>query len=247
MTDEILRYLAFVESLRAARLRDPVFAQRVTRVKAYQQLRFTRTYADLLASERYSPAATFFLAELYGPGEFGQRDAQFARVVPKLSPMLPAEVMSTVRDLARLHAISESLDSEMARHTSGDQVRREDYVKAWQRVGQRDQRELQLQLVLDLGKSLDALTRRSWIIAALRLMRGPAHAAGLSSLQLFLESGMSSFRSMRGAAAFLEVVRTRESRLIDALFAVDGKLGRSASVGQAAVLALSELPHTDPQ
>lgn len=218
MTEGILQNLALVEALRSERLGDRVLSRRVQLIKTYQQLRFKRTYADLLVSARYGLAATFFLDELYGPGEFAQRDAQFARVVPKLGLMMPGDVMSTVHDLARLHAISEALDSAMARCLERDVLRREDYIRAWQQVGRRDQRELQLQLVLDLGKALDGFTRRAWIMAALRMMRGPAHAAGLASLQTFLESGLSSFRSMKGAAEFLDTVSCRETRLINAMF-----------------------------
>lgn len=244
MTDEILQYLALVEDLRAARLRDPTLARRVTLIKTYQQLRFTRTYADLLISERYARATRFFLDELYGPGDFGQRDAQFARVVPKLARMLPAEIMSTVRDLAQLHAISETLDVAMAKHVTAGPLRRDAYICAWQRVGERRQRETQLQLVLNLGRSLDAFTRRSWIIAALRVMRGPAHAAGLATLQEFLETGMSSFRSMRGASEFLDLVRSREARLIDAVFAAETCADTVSVAKLPAACALYELPET---
>jgi hypothetical protein len=205
-------------------------------------MRFERTYADLLSSSRYSRATKFFLDELYGPSEFAQRDAQFARVVPKLARMMPADVMSTVHDLARLHAVSEKLDSDMAACLVGTTLQRDDYIRAWQRVGQRSLRELQLQLVLGMGGALDAFTRRAWIIAALRLMRGPAHAAGLASLQMFLEAGMSSFRSMHGAAEFLETVRGRESRLIDALFTASALASKASPQVQALASAFSDLP-----
>lgn len=218
MADEILEYLARVEAERAARLQDPAWAARVTLVKAYQQQRFRRTYADLLDSERYAKAAGFFLEELYGPAGFEQRDAQFARIVPRLVTMMPSEVVATVRDLAHLHSVSEVLDSAMGRALAADSLRRSDYVRAWRWVGQRDQRELQLRLVLEMGGALEAFTKRAWIVTALRVMRGPAQAAGLSALQHFLETGLGSFRSMRGATEFLRLVEARESALIEALF-----------------------------
>lgn len=221
MTEETLQQLAIVDSERQARAADPVLAARVAKIKLYQQRRFELWYADLLASGRYQRAARFFLEQLYGPTDFVERDRQFARIVPKIDAMMPAEVSATVGDLARLHAISERLDSEMARALPSDELRPASYVRAWQRVGQEAQRTAQIELVTGIGAALDRFTRRAWIVTALRLMRGPAHAAGLGALQTFLESGMDSFRSMRGAVEFLAIVRDRETALMRALFDTD--------------------------
>ena len=77
----ILAALEAVERERAARDQDAELAQGVARLKAYQQRRFARSYADLLESPRYGAAARFFLDDLYGPRDFSERDAQFARIV----------------------------------------------------------------------------------------------------------------------------------------------------------------------
>ena len=62
----------------------PGLADKVEAIKRYQQPRFSHTYADLLASDRYAGAARFFLDELYGPGDFGRRDTHVSQVVPAL-------------------------------------------------------------------------------------------------------------------------------------------------------------------
>ena len=82
--ESILGFLEIVASEGKARAASPALLKRVQAVKAYQQRRFSHTYADLLATPRYGGAARFFLQELYGPGDFSSRDAQFARVVPAL-------------------------------------------------------------------------------------------------------------------------------------------------------------------
>ena len=60
----------------------------------------------------------------------------------------------------------------------------------------------------------------------LKMMRGPAAAAGLGSLQRFLESGFDTFAAMAkssgGAEDFLNTIEARESALIRMLF--DGDL-----------------------
>jgi len=52
-------------------------------------------------------------------------------------------------------------------------------------------------------------------------MRAPAAAAGLGSLQKFLESGFDAFQAMRGADEFLKLLAERETDWIDHLFGDD--------------------------
>src|SRR4051812_23857649 len=103
----IAAQLSVVEAERARRAEEPGLLARVTDLKAFQQRRFSRTYADLLASARYGPASRYFLDELYGPADFSRRDAQFARVAPAIVRLFPEEVAETVAVLAELHALSE--------------------------------------------------------------------------------------------------------------------------------------------
>lgn len=206
---------------------------RVQALKAYQQRRFAHTYADLLATPRYGAAARFFLDELYGPSDFSHRDAQFARVVPALVRLFPRDVVATVATLAGLHALSEQLDSAMAHALDGPEVDALAYVAAWRSVGHAREREQQVALTLDVGRELDTLTRKPLLRHSLRMMRGPARAAGLSALQGFLESGFDTFLAMRGAQEFLSTVSTREHALLSALFDAEDA---------AAFKALGQLP-----
>ena len=66
----ILAHLQALEAERRRRAADTTLNQKVVAVKAFQQRRFSLTYADLLASPRYGAAARFFLEELYGPNDF---------------------------------------------------------------------------------------------------------------------------------------------------------------------------------
>jgi hypothetical protein len=217
----ILRDLDSVERLRTERLADPLLALGVKSVKSFQQLRFARTYADLLASRRYASAARFFLDELYGPTDFSHRDAQFARVVPALVRLFPVDVVATVATLGQLHALSELLDTRMARALpevdGGLDAGR--YAAAWRAVGEPLSRQTQIDLTVSVGRQLDRYTRSRLLRHSLRLMRGPAKAAGMEQLQRFLESGFDTFAEMRGSDEFLTIVREREEALSNALFA----------------------------
>ncbi len=219
--ESLLKELRAVDAERARRAADPGLDARVQAVKSYQQRRFARTYADLLANPRYEAATRFFLHELYGPDDYRQRDAQFARVIPTLTRLFPDEVVDTVARLARLHALSERLDTRMAEHLMSPDVTAPEYAIAWRACSDPATRQQQIELTMAVGESLDKLTRKPLLRQSLRLMRGPAQMAGLGALQHFLESGFDTFRAMRGAGEFLSTVRQREDTLARGLFQAD--------------------------
>jgi hypothetical protein len=240
----ILEQLSLVAAQRDLRLVEPALAAAVAKVKQYQQRRFVHTYGDLLASERYAGAARFFLDELYGPHDFSGRDAQFARVVPALVRLFPQEIVDTVHALARLHALSERLDTSMGGLLAEHEINAPAYIRAWQGTGQMQAREQQIALTLEIGASLDHLTRKPLLRQSLHLMRGPARAAGLAELQRFLELGFDSFRAMRGAGEFLGIVGDRERALARALFdAPSGTVDVTAATSDTRLAsALGQLP-----
>ncbi len=215
---KILGFLQDVAAHRAAHVADSALAERVRAVKAHQHARFEATYADLLASPRYGPAARFFLNDLYGPHDFAERDGQFARIVPALVRLFPKDIVRTVLALAELHALSEELDSLMATALDGQTLDTQSYAQAWRKVGRPQDREQQIQLMLSVGLALDGFTRKPLLRHSLRLMRGPASAAGLGALQRFLETGFDTFREMRGPQVLLDSISQRERALAAALF-----------------------------
>ena len=217
----ILEHLRTVEAEREIRARDTALGERVVAIKKYQHARFERSYTDLLGQPRYAAAARFFLNELYGPHDFSERDAQFARVVPGLVRLFPREIVHTVRTLGELHALSETLDSAMARVLDTVPVSPQAYMTAWQAASPEADRYRQIDLMLAVARALDRYTRNPVLRHSLRLMRVPARAAGLARLQTFLESGFDTFRDMRGADEFLNTVTARERALAAALFRGD--------------------------
>jgi len=214
----ILQSLDAVDIERRRRAAAPGLRQAVDALKAYQQARFARTHASLLAHPRHGRAANFFLNELYGPQDFTQRDAQFSRIVPALVRLFPEDTVATVESLAAVHALSERLDTAMAIHLEGAAPARASYVRAWQATGEGAARARQIELVMSVGEALDRHTRSFVLRASLKAMRGPARAAGMGSLQAFLESGFDAFGAMRGATEFLATIQQRETALARRLF-----------------------------
>jgi hypothetical protein len=236
----IQQSLAAVDAERRKRAATPGLADAVQALKSWQQKRFARTHAALLAHPRFGRAANFFLDELYGPQDFTLRDAQFSRIVPALVRLFPEDTVRTVESLAAVHALSERLDTAMAIHLDGSAPDRASYVRAWQATGDPAARARQIALVMSVGQALDRHTRSFVLRASLRAMRGPAKAAGLGALQGFLETGFDAFGAMGGAADFLKAIETRENALIERLF--DPAAVAAATGPVAADDVLTQLP-----
>ena len=221
--------VAEVSALRLEALGNPLLATGIATVKRFQAARFNRTYADVLSAGPYKGAARFFVDELYSGRDYTQRDAQFSRIAGALQTFFPKHVVATAVALAQLHALTEEIDQEMGRVWIGGGASSTDetqhYMQVWCAVGRHEDRARQLANVLEVGQELDRLTRLPGLRLTLRMMRRPAQAAGLSSLQGFLENGFDTFGAMSGkgtgARDFLALIKTRESALIEALFSGD--------------------------
>src|SRR3981081_1342433 len=141
-------------------------AAALDRVALWQARRLNATYSDLAADPRYAGAITFFQSELYGPGDFSQRDADLARVVPIMIRVLPDAVVETVAMAMELSTVSHELDHDWA----GTQSARASWFAGPARPRAR-------------------YARQPMLGPLLAMMRHPARAAGLSLLQEFLEGG----------------------------------------------------------
>jgi hypothetical protein len=217
----LIQELAHVARHQRERTKNPILAGALQRVAAWQGRRLRMTYDDLAAQPRYADAILFFQTDLYGNGEFAQRDTDLTRIVPVMVRMLPERVIATVASAVELHALSQSLDrSLLARLPRADgQFSVADYCKAYCKMGKRTERERQIRLIGEIGKGIAEFVRKPLIRTALRMMRRPARMAGLSTLHDFLERGFDAFRKMGDASEFLATIDTRELELMEVLLA----------------------------
>ena len=213
--------------LRQQRAGQPALAAANAAIKRFQAQRFQATYPDLLQSPRHRSAAHFFLHELYSDKDYAERDQQFARIANTIAKLFPQAVVNTAAALAEVHALTERLDDAMAhahvalQPASAQLCDATSYIACWRLVADPAARHQQLQVVQALGKSLDGLTRKPGLRMLLKLMRGPAAAAGLGSLQKFLEAGFDAFQTMHGSDEFLKLIAVREANWIQQLFEED--------------------------
>ncbi len=224
----LYRQLNRVASLREQMRNHPEDQQDRDRLRQWQADRLGRTHRDLLESERYGPAAEFFLTDLYGPGDCARRDADVMRVMPTAERLLPESGLKVLAQAIELDALSEELDYLMvvALRRSGaiGRLTAAAYALAYREVGEPERRAHQITLVTELGMTLDRLARKPFLGTTLKLVSGPAHLAGLGELFSFVERGYRVCHQMGRANEFLETIASRETAIMTALFDGDASV-----------------------
>jgi hypothetical protein len=142
------------------------------------------------------------------------------RIIPTLQKMLSYESLHTITEAIVLDALSERLDTAMAR-VLGTGFTDGMYVAAYRTATTREDRVRQLDLVQQLGDSLCELVKIPLLSMTLSIMKGPAMLAGLGDLHKFLDRGFTTFRKMKKPAQFVETIVGRERQEMGKIF--DGR------------------------
>jgi len=208
----------YLERLKALRGAHAVAPARLQELKEFQAARLAATYADVARQPRYRAATDFFLGDLYGPKDFSRRDASMMRILPAMTRILPASAVQTAAFAIELEALSEELDHRVAVALPAGPIDEARYGEAYRAGSTVPERERQIDLVVGVGERLDALVVKPLVHRTLKVMRTPAHLAGMDDLQDFLERGFHAFREMGGAGDFLSLVRSRETTILNRLF-----------------------------
>ncbi len=198
LVDTLERQLRAVKAERQAAKREPALLAARSALKRFQAARLARTHAKLLDAADTHDAALFFLEELYAAHDLSQRDIDLERIVPTMQRLLSYEALRTITNAIVLDALSEQLDTAMARALGAAR---------------------QLGLVQELGESLCGLVRIPLLSVTLSVMRAPARLAGLGELQQFLERGFGTFKKMKRPREFVATIVERERAVSAAIYA----------------------------
>lgn len=220
----LLTHLAQARPGHHVKVESQELAPEVQMLRAFQSQRLSKTHADLLDSPRYRPAAEFFLNDVYGPRDFSQRDADIQRFYQGVHRVLPDRAVTILRDVVSLASMTNDLDERLLRaliDTVGvtGSISPQQYAEGYRVCDNYDERLQQIKLISQIGLGIDKLVQIPFIGMTLRLAHTPAVMAGWGELQHYLEHGFSAFKHMRGAAGFLNTIETRETRILDRIYA----------------------------
>lgn len=193
-------------------------------LQSWQRERLAHTYGDLIGQERYRAAGVFFLNELYGGLHFRERDQEVERVLPAMVRMLRDDMLLVMAEAFELQALSLQFDMEMTRifrEAGWRSLNAERYGEIYRSCGRADDRSRQIDLIRHLGLQLNELVHHRLVLMLIRMLRGPARAAGFGLLQGFLEEGLQAFRDMGDGTDFILTIWHRETIIKERLLEGD--------------------------
>jgi len=221
LAQAIIKHIHRVNALRDLALKLNIMPL-IHALQEWQCERLLVSHDDLAQQVRYQKAMAFFVEELYGPKDFSQRDADLARVIPKLAKVLPDKAMNAMDDALSLNALSFNLDMDMAQylnsHYPNAPITRGTYAEAYRNVGRQDDRQHQIDIISHLGDQLADVVKIPGIGMLIKLSRRPAKLAGVLALHEFLERGFNAFKAIGDVQSFIHPVLEREKALMYNLF-----------------------------
>ncbi len=195
-------------------------------VRRWQARRLEASFDHFMEDPARRPAAKFFLSDVYNDHDFSRRDADIARVLPMMLPLLPANLLATLADAIELGLLTHAFDLRVAQVLQRIAPRRrkldgELYAQAYRDAGLPRLRNHQIDLIARVGHGLGQALRLPGVTMLLKLSRGPAKAAGLAELQGFLERGVAAFSQLGEVDGFIAEIEADERGLMQRLFAGD--------------------------
>jgi len=209
------------------RMNDPVLEPRsilptLGPLRRWQSNRLRKSFAKILANPKMRPAGEFFLTDLYADKDFSARDRDAAKILPMMAMILPQSLLQAAVDTIELAVLSHAFDLAMAEQIhlgKKADIELHDYIEAYRKVGCPRLRRHQIDLIIRVGKNLDAAVQKHGVYKLLKASRTPARLAGLQELQGFLERGFEAFAQLDGADEFLGMVAESEYEISRRLFA----------------------------
>ena len=183
-------------------------------VQTWQCQRLLITHQDMYQQKRFKPAVAFFINELYGPNDFSQRDQDIARLVPKMSRILPDKALQSLASALHLNKLSFELDYDIAKHIEGQPITRDSYAKAYVDCDNLAARRQQIDFTYMLGKNLADVVKMKGIKTLLFISRKPAKMAGVLALHEFLERGYKAFKHLGNVNDFIPPIINTEQDIM---------------------------------
>lgn len=196
-------------------------------LSAWQSLRLSRTYADLLNDEEFRAACRFFLTDIYAPRDFSQRDHDGTRIYNFMNRFLPEASLQPLFLALQVNRMTQELDRALAETMQQQMGVKEgfsmhQYDEAYRLCDNYDQRRLQIDLIVETARHLERVRRLPFIGMTLRMARKPALRLGWDEMQDFLERGFLAWRSLPRPDLFVHTIEQRERAILDRIYGLPG-------------------------
>ncbi|MGB8645890.1 MAG: hypothetical protein WCF84_11685 [Anaerolineae bacterium] len=193
-------------------------------LRQWQSDRLARSHADISALPRYRPVMQFFLEDIYAPRDFTQRNHDMERMHDFLRRLAPEPIVRPLMLTVRLHQTTEHLDDrllEVLVNQLGmtDSLTTPLYAEAYRRCDNYAERVAQIELIREIGLILDKVVHTPLSGPMLALAKGTLEHAGWMDVMSFMERGYKVFKQLPNTARLLDIIRQRELRILDRIYA----------------------------
>lgn len=208
---------------------NPAIFERLQDVQAWQKQRMQRTHASNFAEKQNILMSEYFLNRLYGGPDFDAVAEQIARLVKyahKAEKLIPENAIKTGTSGVALAILAVRLDEQVAmqllqdyhpNETLTDEMMRLTYLK----LDQGQQRLEQLDLLDQLGKSLDKYMRSFVVYAAFKMCKGAANKYHFQIMYEFMQDGFLAMKPLKSAEKFVQDFSAIERGIIEKVHASD--------------------------
>ena len=167
--------------------------------------------------------AEYFLNRLYGGPDFDALAAQIARLTKyahKAEKLIPENAIKTGTSGVALAILAVQLDEQVAiqllkdypaQTPLTDEMMRLTYLK----LDQGTARLKQLDMLDELGKSLDKYMRSFMVYTAFKMCKGAAHKYNFDIMYEFMQDGFVAMKPLKSAEKFVREFTAVERQIID--------------------------------
>ncbi|WP_312968456.1 FFLEELY motif protein [Acinetobacter gerneri] len=201
---------------------DPILKQRLHEVQAWLKERISYTHYDYFHQAENKLMADYFLNRLYGGPDFDALAVQIERLLKyahKAEKIIPENAIRTGLKSVGLALLAMQLDEEVAQQLlkdyPKDQVLDDEMVRLTLiKLDQEQARYQQLDLLDDLGESLDKYMRSFIMHTAFKMCRGAARKYNFDLMYEFIGEGFVAMKPLKSAAKFIQAFTAEERRIV---------------------------------
>ena len=193
----------------------------VDQVRKVQVQRLHKTYADFFENPEYSKISRYFFDQIYGAGDKASRDAAFNKIYEKLSAAVNPKRITRVTQLKQLNELTYEFDLRVAREFIRAHKKHamtlEDFEACYRALNNKDEREVQLQLLIDTTRFFHKLAHVPLLGFVIKPTQLAARALGVEYIMEFFMEGYRSFKSVKNAEPFMQAIEDRERAYLNSL------------------------------
>lgn len=208
---------------------NPDIFRRLQDVQAWQKQRMQATHSKQFAEKQNVLMSEYFLNRLYGGPDFDALAEQIARLMKyahKAEKLIPENAVKTGTSGVSLAIFAVQLDEQVAmqlledyhpHEALNDEMMRLTYLK----LDQGQPRLKQLDLLDQLGFSLDKYMRSFMVQTAFKMCKGAASKYNFNIMYEFMQDGFLAMKPLKSAEKFVKDFTAVERQIIHKVHAGD--------------------------